>query len=319
MQVVLSFGLKHLWNIMNLLQFLCFMILWQIRLPHTTRIIISELKSLAFMEFIPTEWFKKSLRSALGIEELEKDPCNDELEAICDRSGSERLGSSDLVENMGAMLLIAFGLILVLALLVVLGILGRKYTKIRKAYLSVKKKVLYNSLLRYVLQSSLKLQMAACTVIFFEKLATEKFTKEISMSQIATSVCIVIVFNICPFFFLSMLVRNQENLGKDEIKEKIGTLYNGLKPIKSVAGQSFVFLLRRSIFVAITFLLFEDPNMQVLLFIWLTLLYITYVNHSQIYESSKAKALETFNEVTFCLLQYNLVLLNNLVEPEVDQ
>ena len=28
LQVVLAFGLKHLWNIMNLLQFLCFMIMW---------------------------------------------------------------------------------------------------------------------------------------------------------------------------------------------------------------------------------------------------------------------------------------------------
>ena len=122
--------------------------------------------------------------------------------------------------------------------------------------------------------------MAACTVIFFNKLSTEEPTKEVSTSQIATSACIVAILNLCPFFFLSVLVRNHENLGKDEIKEKIGTLYNGLKPIKSVAGHPFVFLLRRSIFVAITFLLFQDPNMQVLLFIWLTLLYITYVNYS---------------------------------------
>lgn len=53
------------------------------------------------------------------------------------------------------------------------------------------------------------------------------------------------------------------------------------------------------------------------LFILLTLLYITYVNYADFYESGSAKGLETLNEFTFCLIQYNLVLLNNLVEPEI--
>ena len=141
--------------------------------------------------------------------------------------------------------------------------------------------------------------------------------KEVSTSSIAISTFIFIVLNICPFFFLSVMIMNQENLGKDEIMEKIGTLYNGLRPIKSVVSHSFVFLIRRTVFVLLTFLLFTDPNIQVLLFIWLTLLYIVYVNCSQFYESSKAKGLETVNETSFCLIQYNLVLLNNLVERRV--
>ena len=121
----------------------------------------------------------------------------------------------------------------------------------------------------------------------------------------------------CPFLFLAIMILNKENLHKKEIREKIGTLYNGLRPVSSVAGHSFVFLIRRSVFVAISFLIFEDPNIQVQLFILLTLLYITYVNYSTFYESSKAKALETINEFTFCLIMYNFVLLNNLVQPEV--
>ena len=156
LQVVLAFGLKHLWNIMNLLQFLCFMIMWQIRLPHTSRIIITELKSLAFMEFIPTEWFKQNIRSSLGIEESPVTQCSEE-DAICEESGSARLGSTDLVDNMGAMLLVAVALVLALVLLVVLGLLCRKSEKGKKCYLEIKKNLLYNSILRYMLQSSLKL------------------------------------------------------------------------------------------------------------------------------------------------------------------
>lgn len=71
LQTVLAFGLKYLWNIMNLLQFLIFMVLWPIRLPITTKLIINELRSIAFLEFIPTEWFKDALRDSLGVEKPE--------------------------------------------------------------------------------------------------------------------------------------------------------------------------------------------------------------------------------------------------------
>ena len=71
LQVVLAFGLKYLWNIMNLLQFLIFMVLWYIRLPITTKIIIRELQKIAFLEFIPTEWFKDGVRSLFEVEKAE--------------------------------------------------------------------------------------------------------------------------------------------------------------------------------------------------------------------------------------------------------
>ena len=55
-QVFLHFGLKYLWNIMNLIQFLIFMQMWLISLPPYTRIFLSELKALALLEFIPYQW-----------------------------------------------------------------------------------------------------------------------------------------------------------------------------------------------------------------------------------------------------------------------
>ena len=55
-QVCLHFGLKYLWNTMNLVQFLIFMQLWLFRLPERARIFLTELKALALLEFIPYEW-----------------------------------------------------------------------------------------------------------------------------------------------------------------------------------------------------------------------------------------------------------------------
>ena len=54
---------------MNLLQFLIFMQMWQIRLPATTRIVLQGLKSIALFEFIPTDGFKRQLKELLGVED----------------------------------------------------------------------------------------------------------------------------------------------------------------------------------------------------------------------------------------------------------
>ena len=40
LQIFLAMGLKYLWNIMNLLQFLIFMQMWLISLPPLTRIVL---------------------------------------------------------------------------------------------------------------------------------------------------------------------------------------------------------------------------------------------------------------------------------------
>lgn len=69
--------------------------------------------------------------------------------------------------------------------------------------------------------------------------------------------------------------------------------------------------------MGITFFLFYEPHLQVQLFALLTLIYITYASYADFYDSAAAKSLETFNESVFCLIQYNFILLNNLVELEV--
>ena len=74
--------------------------------------------------------------------------------------------------------------------------------------------------------------------------------------------------------------------------------------------------MRRSLFVAITFLLFSQPGMQVQLMIYMTLIQIIYIGHQDFYETRGAKSLEIINESIFVLIQYNFVLLHGLVSDE---
>ena len=86
------------------------------------------------------------------------------------------------------------------------------------------------------------------------------------------------------------------------IEQKIGTLYDGLRPVPNVKINSLVFLMRRSMFVILTFYLFERPNLQVLSMMLMTLIYITIVSWANYYTSASAKTLEVMNEVSFCLI-----------------
>jgi len=129
------------------------------------------------------------------------------------------------------------------------------------------------------------------------------------------------VLNVCPFLFLLILWRNQDNLDAQAVKAKIGSLYTGFNARRaSVKTYCFVFLLRRTFFVLLTFLLISQPNIQVNLMIVATLAYVGYLSNADFFESLQQRWLEFFNEAVFCTLMYNFVLLNNIVfEDEVRQ
>ena len=75
-----------------------------------------------------------------------------------------------------------------------------------------------------------------------------------------------------------------------------------------------VFLLRRTLFVTITFALAKEPGIQTQLAIFITLIYLIYIGYAEFYEpGSGGKTLEIINESIFVLIQYNFVLLHNLV------
>ena len=69
------------------------------------------------------------------------------------------------------MLFIGFAIFTILLLLGLLGIVAKKSERGQRIFKAIKKKLLFNSILRYVLQSTLKLQIAAFTIVFYEELA----------------------------------------------------------------------------------------------------------------------------------------------------
>ena len=121
LQVFLHFGLKYLWNIMNLIQFLIFMQMWLIQLPKQTRIFLRELKQLALCEFIPYSWLKSGNVSDEAKETF-----------IVEEIGIDRFGSNSLVSGMGAFLVIGIAIGALLVLLICLRLLAMNSTRIMR-------------------------------------------------------------------------------------------------------------------------------------------------------------------------------------------
>ena len=64
----LAFGLKYLWNMVTLLQFMIFMREWLVSLPDEANIFLKELRSLALLEFLQKYEIKDTVFGWFGIE-----------------------------------------------------------------------------------------------------------------------------------------------------------------------------------------------------------------------------------------------------------
>ena len=68
----------------------------------------------------------------------------------------------------------------------------------------------------------------------------------------------------CPLLFLHIMLKYRQELGKPSVKDRIGTLYLGLRTDRDyVVSYSMVFILRRVVFMVITFTLFNYPGIQI--------------------------------------------------------
>ena len=116
------------------------------------------------------------------------------------------------------------------------------------------------------------------------------------------------------FFTWVRAGRIADRLDIHSTRVKINSLYQNLNVDKpNVEYHSFVFFLRRTVFVFITFLLIRTPGIQVMCFMQLTIFYIIFIGHQDFYLKTKYKVLEMFNECILLLLSYHFLLFYQIV------
>ena len=86
----------------------------------------------------------------------------------------------------------------------------------------------------------------------------------------------------------------------------------GKRPALGTLCYPLVYLVRRTAFVAVTFLLFNQPSLQLYLMIHSSLLYIFYICTFPLYRTRALRRHELANEMILLLIYYHLALLSNV-------
>ena len=235
-------------------------------------------------------------------------------------------------------------------LVLILARCVKKNPKANALFQKIKDKIFWNSLIRGVIQGTLSMQLSAGASILLilndEQLDTsqkdEKASQKISSTleitddelavdqsptgmdkliEMAPSLFILLFFNFMPYVFYKVLKNKKwtDRLHEEDVKKKIGTLYATVDPRhQGSRWYSIVFLVRRSAFVLITFTLFRYPGIQIQAFMYTTLFYLIYLHYWPVFPDKMTLYVETFNETTFLLICYHMVLFSNLLwAPEL--
>lgn len=168
--------------------------------------------------------------------------------------------------------------------------------------------IFYNVLLRFLIQSSLVMLIAAGVVITLTKDDPDK-TKHIFWSTF-----LIFIYTASPVFFVNLMLQYQKELADEKLRGKIGTLYAGLRPeVRSNISYTPVFMLRRVFFVILTFGLLHVPGVQIQVFIFSNVLYIIYMNYCVVHEDRMGKWVSNYNEMLLLIICYHFVLFSNLI------
>ena len=176
---------------------------------------------------------------------------------------------------MGLMLLIALLILIIVIALGVTSYLVQSNYSAYKTYRGIREAIFYNAFLRYMLQSVLKVGLASSATL--AAISWNPFAKQQAIS-VATSCLTLLIFGLGPIMFALILKKNFSRLPRPSAKKEIGTLYLSIKDTDKVAlAYSPIFMLRRLLFIAITFGMFDYPGLQIHLFSYLNLFYVMFL------------------------------------------
>ena len=270
--LVLGYGLKYLWNIVNILQFTIFMLRWRINLPLLTLECLKSLKMLVLFEFIPSAQIIGWAKDQVGlIKESNEDP-----------NAQDGLRDSDTLVLAGIVTLLATLLVLLISKC---SCLIHSDYRVFKMYMQVRQKLFYNSIVRYLYTGAIKLQLSAVDTFLFG------FALSFSVaSKWATQIVILVAIYGCYAKCFVFMRRNREILDRPSTRASYGVLYDGFEPI-SVLGEiryvefySLTFFSRRAAFVAVTFALAYFPGLQVMAFLQMNIFYLIYLGHIEFFQ-----------------------------------
>lgn len=183
------------------------------------------------MEFLPTHIPVDFARETLGIandceDEGEEDTC--EATELLEKATTDRSEKGSIFDKLAVFIIIGLALVVMLVILVALFFLQKFCPCVQKCYAVIKQKLFYNTLIRYLLMGSLKMQITFCGALAigtFVPVSEEKPMPD--RGTLITSTVLMVLLTLIPFIFALILWRNKDQLGKPAVEKKIGAMYFG--------------------------------------------------------------------------------------------
>ena len=189
--------LFSMWILILTLQFFVYMATWQIRYPKLIRFILFELKKIALGEFLDDFGFGETIMTTIGLEPSNDSPTDEKL-------GEERLGSTNPFASQGlTMLLGSFIFLLIILVVVAAMIIVKKRgasQKCQKLLKSVKKKIFFNPIVRYMILNCLKLSISGVLSL--------KAAAILGDASLIVPILLVAVITLTPVVFFKVLYQN---------------------------------------------------------------------------------------------------------------
>ena len=169
-------------------------------------------------------------------------------------------------------------------------------------YKQLRRKLYWNSLLRFYLEVDLKLAHQALAVSWFLGAAN---TLQFSVHAFLGGFLVV-----APICILWFLLAKQDDLEDREVYNRFSTLYEGIRAdSKPNLLYTVVFLVRRIALVCTCIFLYRHEYFKVMIFLWMEGFYLIYVGWNRPHVEPVYNQVEKINEVILLLVGY-LMLLN---------
>jgi len=170
----------------------------------------------------------------------------------------------------------------------------------------LKKKLFYNPIIRYFILNSLKLAVSALVAI-------KAGAPDASTAVPVTTLTIV---NLTPLLFLWVGYLNRDNLDREEIRSRMGSIYTG-KNVQDKEHRAYLYPLaffwRRILFAVATVYLLEHPALQIIVHYLLTMLMVVLLLwDGRAFESQSQRLVEIGSEF---LLHLSSIMLAQFINP----
>jgi len=274
--------------------------LMALSLPGNVQMIYDEFDKIANLDFLP----KDEIYEYLFGKPLPEVSHGDIKDYMLKKAGFSK---DDLFKSIFLVVVAFVALAFIIGLIVLLGrkCFWRMPKSVKKVYLSLRNKLMFNSVLRSLLQSYLPLCMSCMVSITHEG----KAAGYILLTFLA----------LCPFVVIFILKRQTVALGHPYLKQRIGTLYQNVETVGKSQALYFIplFMIRRLIF-AIMATTVNDPLVQTFAMMYASFALIAFYVVVWPMSDTINNVIQLCNEVfLFTCVHISLTFTDYTTDPEV--